>query len=82
MCIFSTHVRSSYVLRRTVSLYAITREEAIFVETPEGVNIYSSDVHPFSMAVQFLNATKVIKMTVRDFVSSAKSFGDPAAPVI
>ena len=82
LCMFRTRVRSDYVLRPTVSLYAITRNEAIFVETPEGVNINSSDVHPFFMAAQFLNATKVIKMTIRDFVSLAANIGDPTMPVL
>ena len=82
LCIFRTRVNPEYVLRPTVSLYAITKNEAIFVETPEEVNIYSSDVHPFFLAAQFLHATKVIKMTIRDFVNLAEKIGDPTVPVI
>ena len=82
LCMFRTRVRPEYVLRPTVSLYAITRNEAIVVETLEGINIYSSDVHPFFMAAQFLNATKVIRMSVRDFVSLAEKIGDPLVPVL
>ena len=82
LCMFRTRVRSEYVLRSTVSLYAITCKEAIFVETPEEINIYSSDVHPFLMAAQFLKATIVIKMTVRDFVNLAEKIGDPKVPVV
>ena len=82
LCMFRTRVRPEYVLRPTVSLYAITRKEAIFVETLEGVNIYSSDVLPFLMAAQFLKAIKVIKLCVKDFVKLAEKIGDPTVPVI
>ena len=82
MCVFRTYVRPEYVLQPNVSLYAISTKEAIFVETPDRVNIYSSDVHPFFLAAQYLNATKVIKMPIRDFVSLADRVGDPTVPVI
>ena len=79
ICLFRTHVRPEYVLQPNVSLYAITNKEAIFVETPVSVNIYSSDVYPFFFVAQFLNATKVIKMSIKDFVSLADKIGDPTA---
>ena len=79
---FRKRVRPEYVLRQTVSLYAITRKEAIFVETPEGINIYSSDVHPFFVVAQFLNAANVIKISIREFVSLAENIGDPTTPII
>lgn len=82
LCMFRTRVRPEYVLRPTVSLYAITKTEAIFVETPEEVNINSSDVHPFFIVAQFRHATKVIKMAIGDFVRLAERIGDPAVPVI
>ena len=82
LCLFGSRVSLDYVLRPTVSLYAITKKEAIFVETPQKINIFSSDVHPFAIASQFLNATKVIKMTIKDFVSLAEMVGDPQVPVI
>ena len=82
LCIFSTRVSRTYVLRPTISLYRITKKEAIFVETPDGINIYNSDIHPFFFAAQFLNATKVIKMTLRDFVGIAEEIGDPTVPII
>ena len=52
------------------------------METPQEINIYSSDVHPFALASQFLNATKVIKVNIKDFVSLAEMVGDPQVPVI
>ena len=82
LCMFRTCVRPEYVLRPTVSLYSITRKEAIFVETPDEVSIFSSDVHPFFLAAQYLSTSKVIKMTIRDFVSLAENIGDPTVPVI
>ena len=82
ICLFRTRVKPEYVLQPNVSLYSITVKEAIFVETPMGVNIYSSDVHPFFFVAQFLNATKVIKMSIEDFVSLAEKIGDPRDPVI
>ena len=82
MCMFRSQVKLEYILRPTVSLYAITKKNAIFVETPEGVNIHSSDIHPFHMAAQFLYATKVIKMTISDFVRLAEKIGDPKVHVI
>ena len=82
ICLFRTRVKTEYVLRPNVSLYSLTTTEAIFVETPTGMNIYSSDVHPFFFVAQFLNATKVIKMSIKDFVSLAEKIGDPRASVI
>ena len=51
------------------------------METPETVNVYSSDVHPFFFTAQFLRAKKVIKMSIIDFVSLAEKIGDPTVPV-
>ena len=82
ICLFRTSVKPEYVLQPNVSLYSISAKEAIFVETPTNVNIYSSDVHPFFFHAQFRNATKVIKMSIKDFVSLAEKIGDPRASVM
>ena len=82
LCLFTTHVEPEYILRPTVSLYVITNKEAIFVETPENLKIYSSDVYPLFFAAQFVSATKVIKMSIRNFVCLADQIGDPTVPVI
>ena len=82
LCIFTTRVRPEYILKPNVSLYAITNKEAIFVETPNEINIYSSEVHPFLLPAQYCNATHVIKMPITDFVSLADRIGDPKVPVI
>ena len=47
LCVFSSRVIPEFVLRPNVSLYCITKKEAIFVETAGNVNIYSSDENPF-----------------------------------
>ena len=82
LCLFRTRVSRDYVLKSNVSLYAVTTKEAIFVETPIGINIYSSEVNPFFMAAQYLNATNVIKMSISDFVSLADKIGDPTVPIM
>ena len=82
ICLYRTRGRPDYVLQPNVSLYSVTTKEAIFVETPASVNIYNSDVHPFFFVAQFLNATKVIKISIKDFVSLADKIGDPTVPVL
>ena len=82
VCMFRDRVRPNYVLQPNVSLYRITSKEAIFVETPASINIYSSEVASFSFIAQFQNATKVIKMPIKDFVSLAEKIGDPTIPVV
>ena len=82
MCMFTKRVTPAYVLQSNVSLCAITNKEAIFVETETGVNIYSSEVHPFLMGAQYLYAINVIKMPISDFVSLADKIGDTTVPVI
>ena len=69
LCFFNLRVKPDYVLRPNVSLYALSNEEAIFVETAENVNIYSSKVHPFFFVAQFRYAKNVIKMSITQFVS-------------
>ena len=81
-CFFSSRVNPDSVLQPNVSLYAITSKEAFFVETPENINIYSSNVHPFCFVAQFLYAKNVITMSITEFVGLAERIGDPAVPVI
>ena len=82
LCVNFTSVQPEYVLRPNVSLYSVTEKEAIFVETPTEVNIYSSDVFPFFFAAQFIHSTSVIKMPIECFHSLAEEVGDPAVPVV
>ena len=82
ICAFTTHVEPEYVLKPNISLYAVTEKEAIFVETPQDVNLFHSDTHPFAFVSQFLNATKIIRMSVGDFVKLAEKLGDPTVSVV
>ena len=82
LCLNFTSVEPEYVLRPNVSLYSVTEKEAIFVETPAEVNIYSSDAFPFFFAAQFIHSTNVIKMPIACFHSLAEEVGDPSVPVV
>ena len=81
-CLFRGRVRPEYVLQPNVSLYHITSKEAIFVETPAGMNILCSNVSSFVYLSQFINATKIIKMSINDFACLAEKIGDPTVPVL
>ena len=81
VCLFRSRVKPEYVLQPNVSLYHLTSKEATFVETHVGVNVFHSDIASFSFLSQFHHATKVIKMSMNDFVSLAEKVGDPTIPV-
>ncbi|CAH1801112.1 unnamed protein product [Owenia fusiformis] len=71
------------VLDNDVTLYTITdNNEALFVETPSDINIYSSDVHPFFYVAQFNHAVRVIKMPFGSFTKIANEIGDPRMQVV
>ena len=82
LCLFSSRVTPDSVLRPNVSLYTLTPDEAIFVETDDKVNIYNSNIHPFVFLAQFKYANSVIKMSITEFVALAEKIGDPVVPVI
>ena len=81
LCFCYSSVHPDFILRPNVSLYAVTKEEAIFVETDE-IDIYSSKVHPFFFVAQFLYARNVIKIPITELSSLAENIGDPTVPVI
>ena len=82
LCIFSSTVDMDYVLKPSVSLYAITKHEAVFVETPADINIYSSDESSFVNAAQFDHSKNVIKMPIGAFHALAEKIGQPSVPAI
>ena len=82
LCIFSSTVDLDYVLKPNVSLYAVTKIEAVFIETTACVNIYSSDVNAFMFSAQFNHCKNVIKMPISCFHALAKKIGQPSLPVI
>ena len=82
ICFFTECVQTGCVLQPNVSLYALTNEEAIFVETEENVGIYRSNVNPFFFMAQFGYSKNVMRMSITRFVELAERIGDPAIPVI
>ena len=82
LCLSYDLVESDYVLKPNVSLYCVSRDEATFVETPENLNLYSSDENPFLYMAQFDKGTRVIRMSISTFCSIAKTIGDPRVPVV
>ena len=82
LCLYLSNVDAEYVLRPGVSLYSVGKHEAVFVETVDGINIYSSDENPFLYMAQFNRSKNVIKMPLKLFHAFAKKIGDPTMPVI
>lgn len=67
----------SYILKTNVSLYCITKTDAYFVETPDKLNVYSSDTSPFLYHAQFLHATKIIVVPHASFHKITTEIGTP-----
>ncbi|XP_064631178.1 uncharacterized protein LOC135489657 [Lineus longissimus] len=65
------------VLQRTVSLYAVTPSEAVFVVVPVGVNLYSCKETPLCYVRQHEEAVKIIRMPLSSFHRLADIIGDP-----
>ena len=82
LCFYLSNVDVDYVLRPTVSLYSIGKDEAVFVEIADGIDIYSSDENPFFHMAQFNRSKYAIKMPLKIFHAFAKKIGDPTMPVI
>ena len=76
------NVHPEYVLKPTVSLYAITKDEAVFVETPDEIKLFSSDIHPFLYIAQFQYCQRVIKMPIHSFHKLANEIDSSTVPVI
>ena len=73
----------SYVLKPHVSLYCMTREEAVFVETPEEINIMTKTHKNMPLyQIQFEKAVRVITMPLASFHKIASDVGNPKIPVI
>ncbi|KAK7110350.1 uncharacterized protein [Littorina saxatilis] len=68
----------STILRPNVSLYCLTRHDAVFVETPEGKDVYSGG--PLYLR-QFQLAQYVITMPLASFHKTASDVGAPRVPV-
>ena len=77
-----SNVHPKYILKQNVSLYAITKDVAVFIETPEGIDIQRSDVHPFLYMAQFEQCQRVITIPIQFFHRLAGEIGDPSCQVI
>ena len=64
------------------SLYSLSKHEAVFVETEENVNIYSSDESPFVCFAQLNRSKNVIKVPISYLHALADKIGDPSVPVV
>ena len=82
MCLSLSPIDPSYVLKPEVSLYCISNTEAVFVETPAVVDLYSSVKHPFLYMSQFSESVNVIKMPLKSLHALAEKLGDPSVPVV
>ena len=82
LCMCTSRVGPAYVLRPNVSLYCVTKHEAVFIETESDCNIYSSDENPFFYVAQFCRAKYLIRMSIESFHGLAEKVGDPSLPVI
>ena len=75
-------VNPQYIFSPTVSLYAVTKDIVVFVETPEDIDIYRSDINPFLYLAQFKHSVQVITMPVGSLHQLAEELGDPSCQVI
>ncbi|ELU12208.1 hypothetical protein CAPTEDRAFT_204755 [Capitella teleta] len=72
----------AYVLKDNVSLYQVTRDQAIFVEVPEEMDVWRCQHGSFLRQAQFNNAHRVITMPLHAFHTLADSIGDPDAELV
>ena len=70
------------VLKPEVSLYCITKTEAVFVEVKENANIFQAKTGINFYTSQFQNARRIITVPLGVFQKLAQDLGDPRMPVI
>lgn len=71
----------NYVLEPHISLYCVTKTEAVFVELERKKDIlYTSDSNLYT--AQFKQATRMITMPLGVFHKIAQDLGDPRVPVV
>ena len=70
------------VLKPNVSLYCMTKTQAIFVEVEEGKDICSSTSAVNFYSAQFKHAKRLITMPLGVFHKIAQDLGDPKVPVV
>jgi hypothetical protein len=81
----ATHVgfvHPDVVRKRTVSLYAVTPTEAVFVEVPDDVDLYNSVETPLFYVRQHETAVRIIRMPISSFHRIADVIGDPDDKIV
>lgn len=76
----ATHVGFEHpdvVRKKTISLYAVTPSEAVFVEVPEDVELYNCKKTPLLYIRQHEAAVRIIRMPISSFNKLADVIGDP-----
>ncbi|XP_033761727.1 uncharacterized protein LOC117343473 isoform X1 [Pecten maximus] len=72
----------NYVLKPQISLYCITKKEAIFVEVKEGTDIHGSSEDTSLFEEQFKHAQCLISIPLASFHKVASDLGAPRVPII
>ena len=75
-------VSPSYVLQDNVTLYYVTATEAVFIESPEEIDVSHSDYGSFIRVAQFENARRIIKVPISAFHKMAEEIGDPTGELV
>ncbi|CAG5121220.1 unnamed protein product [Candidula unifasciata] len=71
----------SCVFKSNVSLYCMTRKEAVFIEVKETDNVYKSKHSTYLYQNQYHHAVNVITMPLASFHKMASDVGSPRVPV-
>ena len=82
VCLYLNNVDLNYVLKPNVSLYCVTKNEAIFVEMDSDDYENNCDEDQFCSTIQFTRSTYVIKMPTASFHYLSEKLGDPSIPVM
>ena len=71
-----------YVLKENVTLYYVTKDEAVFVEVEQGVDVSSGHHAAFVRIAQFQKARKIIVLPIHVFHQLAEKVGHPKGKLI
>ncbi|KAK2144513.1 hypothetical protein LSH36_749g00002 [Paralvinella palmiformis] len=70
------------ILADEVSLYEVNDEQAVFVETPPGVEVWRGRLNSFHAIAQLENAVRVVVLPIESFYRLADEFGDPKGKLV
>lgn len=78
----NTFKHPNCVLKPEVSLYCITKKEAVFIEVNENVSIFQAQKGINFYTSQFQNAKRLITIPLGVLQKLAQDLGDPRMPVV